>query len=223
MLTQVKRTGKEWEEVLQGITHGYIAFGNRSKMYDSGMGQMARLKCLDVWKEGDRILDLACGNGRLTIPLTEADVTYVGIDCVAGSIDWCRKAFEPWPQFTFQHYDIWNGFYNPSGVTIPSKVKFMLDDESFDSIICSSIFTHIGTMDACVAHLDEVYRLLKPGGKVWMTWFRSPPNEINSGCERTVFYEADIINLVRRFKVTYTNSGFSDTWHDQWEMVLEKD
>lgn len=217
------RTRQEWEKVLSSITHGFITYNVRETMYDSGHGQTARLKSLEVWKSGDHIFDLACGNGRLAIPLTEEDVEYDGMECVEGSVLFCRKAFEPWAdRFRFHHCDVWNGEYNPDGKLVPTQFSFPFEDETFDSVLCSSIFTHIGTEEACRHYLSEVGRVMKSGGKAWITWFRSPPNEVSSGCKRTVFKESAIINMLDGFEVEYTNCGFTDSWHDQWEMVLRK-
>lgn len=212
-----------WETVLSKIGKGYVPAGGKEKVYDSGVSCMARLKALGAWKDGDTIVDIGCGNGRLAIPLAELDVRYFGIDTIAESIGFCHQAFAEWSdRFHFEFCDVKNDFYNLYGKIAPDEFEVRHEDGSVDTVFLSSVLTHIGTESACERYLQESYRILRPSGKLYVTWFRSPPNEVSNSCERTVFPESFILNLVKGFTVEHTWGGLTQDYNDQWAMILRK-
>lgn len=64
------------------------------------------------------MLDVGSGIGRMARPLTKflTSGSYVGIDIVPRGIEWCQRHITSrYPNFTFQHADVYNKEYNPTG------------------------------------------------------------------------------------------------------------
>lgn len=122
----------------------------------------------------ETILDVGCGCGRMTLPLTtflNEKGQYFGFDIVKESINWCQKNISiPCPNFHFIHADIYNQFYNPKGKIASDKYIFPYSDNKFDFIILTSVFTHLVPKDM-EHYLSEISRTLKKDGRCLITFF----------------------------------------------------
>jgi len=123
---------------------------------------------------GDAILDVGCGSGRMALPLTgylNTEGRYAGFDISAKAIAWCRENItRQHPNFDFEVADIYNSLYNPKGQYQSLDFRFPYPDASFDVVFLTSVFTHMFPPD--VEHyLDEIARVLKPGGRSLCTFF----------------------------------------------------
>lgn len=120
------------------------------------------------------VLDIGCGSGRMArhfVDYLEPPGRYVGMDIQRSFIDWCTEHISSASgAFKFHHQDIYNGGYNPEGNVRASEYCFPFEDESFDAIILYSVFTHLLPGDAD-NYMREISRLLKPGGRVYSTWY----------------------------------------------------
>jgi ubiquinone/menaquinone biosynthesis C-methylase UbiE len=112
--------------------------------------------------------------------------------------------------------------YNPGGTLAAEDFRIPLGEAEVDLVILSSIFTHLERMALCRLYLEEARRVLRPGGKVWATWFRSPPNDVCDSAVRTVFPEHEIVDAIRPFRLLSSNGGLTTDMHDQWQMLLQK-
>ncbi|MCA1449861.1 methyltransferase domain-containing protein [Ensifer sp. IC3342] len=122
-----------------------------------------------------RVLDIGCGIGRMAVPLTQyldfEKGRYSGIDPVEGGIAWCRRFIAPaYPNFAFQRVDIAHDLYNPQGKISGKALKLPYADRHFDFVIMTSIVTHLPP-DEVLVYLSEIGRLLRPGGRLFMTAF----------------------------------------------------
>jgi ubiquinone/menaquinone biosynthesis C-methylase UbiE len=138
----------------------------------NGIDTFQRFLSLGLRPE-DKILDIGSGIGRKTLPLLDymTTGTYDGIDPVAKQVRWCQeKITSRYPKFRFQRIDVWSKNYNPSGTVQPSEYRFPFEDAQFDFVMLGSVFTHMFPDD--VDHyIGEISRVLKPGGKGWVTFF----------------------------------------------------
>jgi len=221
-----KRSPEEWAQVCLSVDSGYVPGGKRQAagLYENGCKYVReRIRPLGLWKAGDVVLDIGCANGRVAMGLLEEGVFYHGLEIVAGCVKFCESAFAPWRNFHFHYLDAANPRYNPGGQIQPERAVFPLPDASIDVAIASSLFTHLETPEVAARYLGETWRVLKPGGRLFATWLRSPPNEVAQSAARTVYREADILNLLGgRWTILDTSRGLTDAPHDQWTLALSK-
>lgn len=120
------------------------------------------------------ILEVGSGTGRIAATLTgllSPRGRFEGFDIVRAGVNWCRKHITPrYPNFEFRHADLYNAVYNPEGREQAATYRFPYDDGIFDVVIATSVLTHMYRADAA-HYLLEVARVLKPGGRSFITHF----------------------------------------------------
>lgn len=140
----------------------------------SAIEEADRLASLQLLEPDTDILDLGCGAGRLGIGIVAGAHpirSYCGIDVNSAAISWCtRHLTRHAPSLQFISMQVYNERYNRSGSRISSNFHFPLSDDSFDTCYAYSLFSHLITHDA-QAYLNEVSRLLRPGGAALLTAF----------------------------------------------------
>lgn len=132
-------------------------------------------------RPNERVLDIGCGCGRIALSLTgylSPKGSYQGLDIVPEAIEWCQQHITPrYPNFQFRHADLYNERYNPQGRYLAKEFSFPFEDQSFDFIFLTSVFTHLLPDDAS-NYLKEVSRLLDPaGGRALLTFFLLNQNQ----------------------------------------------
>jgi len=120
------------------------------------------------------VLDPGCGIGRMAYPLTSylsAEGSYDGFDIVRTGIDWCNRNISTrYPNFRFKHIDLYNKLYNTSTKTTAKEFDFPYNDNSFDFIFLTSVFTHMMPEEVS-NYIAQVSRVLKPGGNCLISFF----------------------------------------------------
>ncbi len=136
----------------------------------SAVAEVGRLEDEIGLSSESRLLDWGCGAGRLAVGIVEKlgriDL-YHGVDVQQHLIDWAQRHLGDRPGFTFTHVDLANPRYNPGGSdarTIPGATS------DHDGFYAFSVFSHLMDEDTA-AYLGEVARLLKPGGRAFVTAF----------------------------------------------------
>lgn len=125
-------------------------------------------------KPDDTVLDVGCGPGRMALalaPYLGEKGRYEGFDIKPKDIAWCKQEIEPrWSRSRFQLVDIKNEHYNPDGIISADKFKFPYEDNTFDFVFLTSVFTHLLPADLS-NYLREVSRVLKLGGRCLISYF----------------------------------------------------
>ena len=125
-------------------------------------------------KPNARVLHIGRGIGRMAIPLTKflsKDGSYEGFDLVSMGINWLRENISlKYPNFHFQLANVYNKQYNPKGQYDGHTYKFPYENESFDFVFATSVFTHMLPQDV-TNYISEITRVLRRDGKCLMTFF----------------------------------------------------
>ncbi|CAE7205037.1 rebM [Symbiodinium microadriaticum] len=144
-------------------------------------------------QDGDRVLDLGCGPGRhLHAAFTKADCHVVGVDLGFDDLKQARDAF-------------WDAYGTPPAehqrwsVSVGNALTLPFPDGSFDKIICSEVLEHIPDYQGA---LDEINRILKPGGVFacsvprygpeWVCWALSQDYQQEPGGHVRIFRDTEL-------------------------------
>jgi ubiquinone/menaquinone biosynthesis C-methylase UbiE len=134
-------------------------------------------------KPSDRVLDVGSGCGRIALPLTRylsPEGRYCGFDVMGEPVKWCQKTIgSRFANFSFVQADIFNKAYNPKGRSKAAEYRFPYDDNAFDFVLLTSVFTHLVPADL-ERYLTEIARVLRPGGKFFSTFFLL--NDVSQQC-----------------------------------------
>jgi ubiquinone/menaquinone biosynthesis C-methylase UbiE len=149
----------------------FIGSGDYQRTGESIREQLVELAGL---QPQHRVLDVGCGIGRVAVPLTsflDEKGSYEGFDIVRSAITWCHKRIsKPFPRFRFTHIDLRNDLYNLRTNSRASEFIFPYGDTEFDLVFLTSVFTHM-VMEDVENYLDQIWRVLKPGGNCFATFF----------------------------------------------------
>lgn len=111
-------------------------------------------------KRGDRVLDLGCGNGRLRKFLDECGVNpgaYFGLDVSKNLLEIARV------QNPEDHF-----FHGSFGE------KFRFGADQFEVVVAIASFHHLLNKREQRLFFDETYRVMRPGGKLFVTTWKLP-------------------------------------------------
>jgi len=180
-------TGKR-EDMIPPRGMIFIGAGDFKKQ---GLHILDLLKRYAGLEPDSRVLDIGCGIGRLAVPLTgylNGKGSYEGFDIVQKGIDWCnQKISTRFPQFRFKHIDLKNDLYNLSTEEEAKHFVFPYEEDSFDCVVLTSVFTHMMPEDVD-NYLGQIASVMKKGGKCLATFFLLNPEikeKMNAG--RTQF------------------------------------
>ncbi|MFA6918668.1 MAG: class I SAM-dependent methyltransferase [Patescibacteria group bacterium] len=106
-------------------------------------------------QDGDRVLDLGCGNGRLAELFLDKNVSYLGVDSSEELIKIAREKFANKKNIKFEVGDI---------------IKLdVTASQSFNLVFMLAVLHHIPTKELRLKILADIYKLLKPGGTLVMS------------------------------------------------------
>ncbi len=148
-----------------------------------------------------RVLDLGSGCGRLAIPLTNIlspGGEYVGLEPIERFVRWCSKEISSrFPNFTFEHCDLYNGLYNSTGTIRPESFTFPFENGAFDLVVATSVFTHL-LPNAVENYARECSRVLACGGRLFASFFllENGTVGVNAGLNFSSVLEPHIARVV---------------------------
>lgn len=117
--------------------------------------------------DGDRLLDLGCGEGRHVIhACLDHNIIGVGVDLSFKDLITASERFAPFAYYNTQSQLL---LQQTDATCLPFA------DSSFDKIICSEVLEHI---DNYRGVLQEIHRVLKPGGLLGVSVPRAWPEKI---------------------------------------------
>jgi cyclopropane fatty-acyl-phospholipid synthase-like methyltransferase len=144
-------------------------FRDDAAFVQGGIDDVKRLVEVAGLTDETTLLDWGCGAGRLAVGIREhfgAIALYHGVDVNKAFIVWNDRNLGG-VHFKFSHVNTSNRRYNPNGETwtgIPA------DTGSVDVFYAYSVFSHLRTDDTA-RYLVEISRLLRPGGRAFVTAF----------------------------------------------------
>jgi SAM-dependent methyltransferase len=120
--------------------------------------------------QGQSVIDIGCGFGRVAVHLQPIVSRYLGLDVVKSEIEWCRENIAH-DAFSFDHLDVRNDRYNPQGLIEAEAVSFPVPEGTrFDLAFLFSVFTHM-LPGAVASYLREIKRHIEPGGTLFVSFF----------------------------------------------------
>ncbi len=177
-----------------------------------------RLREVGNLQPTDRVLDIGSGLGRIAVGLLDYMTppgSFDGLEIVKEGVDWSRRNITRHnPNFRFQHLDLYNKMYNPSGEMQSSKVVFPFKNEFFDFVFLTSVFTHMLEQDV-ERYFAEIARVLKPTGCVYATMFVLNPesrNLLTSGKSSIPFEPFTHVSMVQDRDVPEYAIAFDEEW-----------
>ncbi|MBF8280431.1 MAG: methyltransferase protein [Candidatus Magasanikbacteria bacterium] len=118
-------------------------------------------------KDGDLILDLGCGNGRLLELFQNKKIHYIGADFSPALIAIAKERNAD---------EIKN---NRAGFTVASATATPFDNRQFNVVFSIAVLHHIPSASLREEALKEMHRILKPGGVLALTvWNLRTPEAI---------------------------------------------
>ena len=128
--------------------------------------------------KNSRVLEIGAGYGRMAVGLTdylEPSASYHGIEIIEDAVNWCTAEISSrYSNFHFIHADIENSYSNKDGKLDSSSYALPFDDNTFDFVFLTSVFSHLKP-DAVEAYLKEIFRVLTPGGRSFITYYLIDP------------------------------------------------
>ena len=167
-------------------------------------------------KNGDKILDFGCGNGRLLEVFREKNAKYIGADFSLNLINLARNKYKA--EVDAGKAD----FIKLDGLKLP------FPDRSFDAIYSIAVLHHIPSVQKREELLAEFSRILKPNGKiiitVWNLWQRKYLNLILKHTIKKIFGQskADFKDILVPWKNASGKSSADRYYHCFTQLELKQ-
>ncbi len=168
----------------------------------------------ESWRKG-RLVNLGCGHGADFLPFIKYDFELYGVDY---SGEMLRLAEQYARKFNFE-----------VNLTLADVSCLPFDDNSFDYAISVATYHHLQTQEARKRAFQELYRILRPGGEVFITvWNKTQPRFLFSPREVQVpwrmkgetlyryyylFTYSEIERMVKEAGFTVLKSSPEKTYH----------
>ena len=165
---------------------------------------------LDVFlsyvKDGDELLDLGCGNGRLVELFKDRDVKYLGVDSSSELVALAQREY-PLKKFAVM---------DALALTLPTA--------SFDVVMSVAVLNHLDTRERQAKFLEQTCRVLKPGGYLllsnWNLWKAdNPKNLVSFEVEKERLNDLDFEKKYHCAKDSLSPHDVLTTWGESQEVL----
>ncbi|MFA6307015.1 MAG: class I SAM-dependent methyltransferase [Patescibacteria group bacterium] len=167
------------------------------------------VKLAGMVKDGDKILDVGCGNGRLLQAFVNKRIEYLGVDNSERLIEAARKNMD-FRLSTGQASLCGNdkeemAARNDKYAVVDILELDKLPENNFDYVFCVAVLHHLPGNDLRVRALEQMKGKLKPGGKiiitVWNLW--------NQKKFRRLILKYGLLKLAGRHKMDFGDILFN--------------
>lgn len=142
------------QQLLQKVQRDYEAIAEEFAASREALWQEL-YRFLDFVKDGDRILDIGCGNGRLMNLFADRQMEYTGIDNAKHFIEIARERCREQ--------------YFKCKILFGDILNLPCNDAEFDAAACIAVLHHIPGEELQLKALKEIRRVLKPQGVLFLT------------------------------------------------------
>ncbi|TMC47528.1 MAG: class I SAM-dependent methyltransferase [Chloroflexi bacterium] len=175
-----------------GLMHALFFGGRRRRGY-------TRLVIASGIHPGDRLLDVGCGTGYLTRLVADAaapDGTALGIDPSLQALERARRSRRP----------------TNCSFAVGTAEALDATEGAFDVVVSSLAIHHIpeGARSTAFA---EMFRVLRPGGRLLVADFRPPRSRVVRWLIRSFVSGAMLTNPVDLLEPLVRGAGFEDVSH----------
>jgi demethylmenaquinone methyltransferase/2-methoxy-6-polyprenyl-1,4-benzoquinol methylase len=190
-----------FDDVAEGYdrTNAFLSAGNSALWRIVTVRQLAPAP-------GMRILDLAAGTGTSSVPLARAGAEVVAADFSPGMLAVGRRKHAALNNLSFVEAD---------ATALP------FDDNSFDAVTISFGLRNVVEPKKALA---EMFRVTKPGGRIVITEFSTPPHPLMRFVYRTFLTQVmpimSIVTSTNSAAYTYLADSI-EAWPDQSELAKD--
>jgi ubiquinone/menaquinone biosynthesis C-methylase UbiE len=193
-----KQRGNQTPGSMEGWGNTYDTFVGLMSLGQERKIRQATLELVEI-QPADRILEVGCGTGSLTLAAKTKAGTHsqvFGIDIAADMIDTARqKAAKAGLDVQFQVGRI---------ETIPYP------DSQFDLVLSSLMLHHVHDPKDKQQGIAEALRVLKPGGRLLIVDMEPPQNPHIKGLASLIVGREMLAHNVREFIPLLEKAGFVD-------------
>lgn len=192
---------KSGPETTGATIHGASQYDLHTSLMGLGVNRSNSRMTIETAKirPGDRVLDVGCGSGNLTLTAKKyvgASGSVYGIDASPEMIELARKkAKRSGSEAIFE-------------VGLIENLPY--PDATFDVVISRLVIHHLPD-DLKRQGFTEMFRVLKPGGRVFLADFKPPTNPILAYVAAALIsHQMMMQSNVENFRPMLTEAGFVD-------------
>ncbi len=186
---------------------------------------LALLESKGIYKPNMTVFDFGCGFGRMAYVFRQylnARGRYIGFDVFKRHIDFLTDAFKCDHRFAFLHNDIFNKQYNSTGTG--TFMPWPLCDASVNHCLALSTFSHL-SLEESIPAFSEMARILKPGGTIFATMFRTwKKRDVSQSHFQSIQHVDTWVALFKKhgLEILEDWAGTTGKDKDQWCIILKK-
>jgi len=121
---------------------------------------MDRIQSEAARLQGKKLLEVGCGMGYDSLEFIRRGVRVTAVDLTPNAVEFCRR-----------HFEVVGA--DADEVKVGNALELPFDDETFDAVWSNGVLHATGDTQKAI---DEVWRVLKPGGRAIISHFYRKPS-----------------------------------------------